>query len=51
MKRALLLIACLLLAVVFYSLGFHGGAVALIAVGAIFELSFWVLALRGIRSS
>ena len=51
MKRALLLIACLLLAIVFYFLGYNGGAVALIVVGAIFELSFWVLALRGVRSS
>ena len=51
MKRILPIVLCLLGALVFYSLGFSGGAVALIAVGMAFELGFWVLALRGFRSS
>jgi hypothetical protein len=48
MKHFLLLAAALIAAIACYAAGFETGAVVLIVGGALFELAFWLLALRGV---
>ncbi len=49
MKRHLLTIACLLLALLFYVLGFSLPANALIVAGVVAEIVFWFRLVRGER--
>ncbi len=51
MKRILSISAILLGALVCYSIGFTQGVGALIFGGIILEISFWVMAFRGVRTS
>ncbi|MDA8016393.1 MAG: hypothetical protein MPN21_02995 [Thermoanaerobaculia bacterium] len=48
MKRILPTIGCLIAAIFFYHFGFLSGAVTLLVVGGLFELGFWILALRAV---
>ena len=47
MSKHAITIACLLIAVVFYAIGMAHAAVALVFVGALFELVFWLRLLTG----
>ncbi len=49
MKHWVLLVALLIGAVISYAMGFEAGVIILIALGVVFELAFWFLALRGPR--
>ena len=41
-SRGLLILLFLAMAIVFYATGFRTGMIALITIGAIFELLFWL---------
>ena len=49
MKHILRLAVLLIAAIASYAVGFGAGIVLLIVAGVLFELTFWVLALRGFR--
>lgn len=50
-KRWNILLVLMVAAAFFYSLGFYSGAVAVIALGGIFEIAFWLkLFSRGERN-
>ena len=45
-NKSLILGLLLLCAIAYYLVGFVGGAIALVAIGAVLELTFWVVGLR-----
>ena len=51
MRHLAVLLAVLLGAILSYAAGFQSGILLFIAVGVMLELTFWVLAFRGDRSS
>jgi len=49
MKRHIITVLCLIIAVVFYSLGAVGPGTGLLFLGALAEATFWIRIIRGTK--